>query len=376
MSNGLEVGIIGAGIMGLAHAYAAARRGHRVTVFERSPVAVGASIRNFGMIWPIGQPPGECRAIALRSRQIWLDVGTDSGVWVHPCGSIHLAHRDDEWAVLQEFATAGPTRGYDCQLLTPREVAERTDFANPDGLLGGLFSPSELCVNPRRAMRALPRWLHERFGVRFEFGVTITDVDSGWVRGADGRRWDFHRTIVCCGADFETLFPDLFASAGLKRCKLQMFRIGRPKEGRLGPHLASGLSLRHYANFGICPSLERLRLRIAVETPELDAFGIHVMAAQNDASEIVLGDSHEYDSDIEPFNKSRIDDLILRELRRVIRLPDWTVSERWHGIYAKHPSRPIFEATPLPEVHIRTGAGGSGMTMAFGLADSCWEQWS
>jgi FAD dependent oxidoreductase TIGR03364 len=375
MSSGLDVGIIGAGIVGLAHACAAARRGHRVTVFERSPVAAGASVRNFGMVWPIGQPAGEDHATALRSRQIWLDVARESGIWVNPCGSIHLAHREDEWTVLREFAAAAPALGYDCRLLTPAEVSERTDFANPEGLLGGLFSPSELCVNPRKAIRALPGWLGERFGVRFEFGVTITAVDPGRVGGWGTRRWAFDRTIVCGGADFETLFPDLFAASGLRRCKLQMLRLGRPREGRLGPHLASGLTLRHYASFGVCAGLERLRQRIAAETPELDAFGIHVMAAQDDAGEIILGDSHEYDSDIEPFDKSRIDDLILRELRRVIRLPDWTVAERWHGIYARHAARPIFEATPLPEVHIRTGAGGSGMTMAFGLAERCWEQW-
>jgi FAD dependent oxidoreductase TIGR03364 len=375
MSRGLDVGIIGAGIVGLAHAYAAARRGHRVTVFERGPVAAGASIRNFGMVWPIGQPAGECHAIALRSRQIWLEVASDSGIWVNPCGSIHLAYRHDEWAVLQEFAAAAPGLGYDCRLLTPGEVAWRTDFANPDGLLGGLFSPTELSVNPRNALRELPGWLRERFGVSFAFGTTITAVDSGGVKSADGRQWDLERAIVCCGADFATLFPDLFASAGLRRCKLQMLKLGRPQQGRLGPHLASGLTLRHYANFGICASLEQLRERVAVETPELDAFGIHVMASQLDTGEIILGDSHEYDSDIEPFDKAQIDDLILRELRRVIRLPDWTIAERWHGIYAKHASRPSFEATPLPEIHIRTGTGGAGMTMAFGLAERCWEQW-
>jgi FAD dependent oxidoreductase TIGR03364 len=231
-------------------------------------------------------------------------------------------------------------------------------------------------VNPRKALRALPGWLHQRFGVQLEFGVTITDVDSGGVYS--GKAWlgSFARTIICSGAEFATLFPDLFAASGLRRCKLQMLKLASLKNARLGPHLASGLTLRHYANFAVCPRLERLRRRIAAETPELDAFGIHVMAAQNDEGEIIIGDSHEYGSDIEPFDKAMIDALIIRELRRVMRLPDWTIVERWHGIYAKHPARPIFEATPLPGVHICNGAGGSGMTMAFGLADRCWEQWS
>lgn len=376
MSHYQDVGIVGAGIVGLAHAYAAAHRGHRVTVFERGPVASGASIRNFGMVWPIGQPAGECHAIALRGRELWLDVARASGLWVNPCGSIHLAHREDEWAVLQEFAAAAATLGYDCGLLTPGEVAQRTDFANPDGLLGGLFSPTELGVNPRTVIRMLPNWLRERFGVQFEFGTTITEVGRGWVQSSASRRWDLNRVVVCGGADFETLFPEVFAGSGLKRCKLQMLKVGKPSAGRLGPHLASGLTLRHYANFQVCASLERLRERIAAETPELDAYGIHVMASQNDAGEVILGDSHEYDSEIEPFDKSLIDDLILRELRRVLRLPEWTIRERWHGIYAKHPSRPAFEADPLENVHVCTGTGGSGMTMAFGLADRCWERWT
>ena len=376
MNQRLDVGIIGAGIVGLAHAYAAASRGHHVTVFERDPIASGASVRNFGMIWPIGQPSGESHAIALRSRRIWLDVAREAGFWVDPCGSIHLAHRPDEWAVLQEFAALAPTLGYDCQLLNPAEILERTDFANPDGLLGGLFSPTEMCVNPRETIRMLPGRLAERFGVRFEFNTAITDIDSGWVTNSASRRWCFDRTIVCGGSDFATLFPDLLASSGLRRCKLQMLKVARPEGGRLGPHLASGLTLRHYANFAICPGLEALRERIATETPELDTHGIHVMASQNEAGELILGDSHEYGAAIEPFDKALIDDLILRELRRVIRLPAWSVVERWHGIYAQHPALPIFEAEPLPEVHIRTGTGGAGMTMAFGLADRSWEGWS
>src|SRR5215471_20104811 len=104
MENSADIAIVGAGIMGLAHAFAAATRGRRVVVFERDPRASRASIRNFGLIWPIGQPHGALHQLALRSRAFWLQVLNETRLPYQSTGSLHLVYRKDEADVAREFA--------------------------------------------------------------------------------------------------------------------------------------------------------------------------------------------------------------------------------------------------------------------------------
>jgi FAD dependent oxidoreductase TIGR03364 len=372
MTQHVDVAVIGGGIVGLAHAWMAARHGLQVALMERSRAAEGASVRNFGMIWPIGQPAGELHRTALRSRSLWQELADHGVVSVEPCGSIHLAHRQDELAVQEEFIGQNT---HDVAMLTREQVLNRAPLANPDGLLGGLFSPTELRVNPRIASAQIAAWLTEKYSVDCMFGASVVAIENRLVRVSDGRRWKAERIIVCSGSDLQTLYPQTLAESRLVLCKLQMLKTAPSHRGESSPHLASGLTLRHYAAFRDCPSAPALQARVQQETPELNAYGVHVMASQLASGEVILGDSHEYGPDISPFDKSEIDELILREAKKVFRMDRWGITERWNGIYAKHSVLPVFEQRIEDGVHLFLGTGGAGMTMSFGLVETAWRHW-
>ncbi len=368
MTQHCDAAVVGAGIVGLAHAYHLARAGRKVVVFERNPRARGASVRNFGMLWPVGQPAGDCYRLARRSLEIWTEVLRDAGLWHEQTGSLHLAYHDDEAAVLREFAAAsGAETG--CRLLSPPQVADRCPAVRAEGLRPGLWSPVETCVDPREVVAGLPGWLAAAFGVRFEFGVAVLGCDRPRLHTSAGA-WSADRVFVCTGDDFQTLFPRAFAGSGLVRCKLQMMRTDPSAGGwRLGPMLAAGLTLRHYPAFAACPTLAAVKARFDADLPDYGRYGIHVLVSQNGRGELVLGDSHEYGDEATPFDKQAIDDLVLRYLATFLRPPELRVASRWHGYYGKHPSEPWFVARPADGVTVVTGLGGAGMTLSFGLAE-------
>ena len=360
-----DVAIVGAGILGLAHAYALARRGRSVVVFERSPQAAGASVRNFGMIWPIGQPAGRMHDMALRSRDAWLDLLIAARLPYFPSGSLHLAYRGDEAAVAREFCEVAPNLGYSCEWLNGAGVLARTDAVRPDGLLGAIWSPTEITVDPRVALAQIPRYLAERFGVQFRWSTAVHSMDLS----------TFEAAIVCTGHDFETLYPEVFRSSGVTRCKLQMMRTRPQPEGwPLGPALAAGLTLRFYDSFEVCRTLPALKQRIAAETPAYDRWGIHVLVSQTAGRELTIGDSHEYGPSVDPFDRAEIDELILGYARGFLQAPALDIAQHWHGVYAKHPDQPYLSVSPAPNVRVVTATGGSGMTLAFGLAEETMKE--
>ena len=361
--------VIGAGIVGLAVARALAIRGHAVTVLERHERAVGASVRNFGSLWPIGVPNGVLYERALKSRSIWIGLLREMRLWHDECGSLHIARHADERQVLERYVELN--RGLrPCRMLTSAAARELVPALKAQGLEGGMLCDDELLLDPREAIRTLPAYLAEKHGVSFHWGVAANQVESGRV-WAGRERYAAERIYLCAGADFEWLYPEVLAAAPITRCKLQMMRLAPASSGfRLGPALATGLSLVHYTGFGMVPEVAQVRARLESERPDLLELGIHLLVMQNGRSEITVGDSHAYAHTHEPFDEHSINEKILHYMREVLQLPPVKVMQTWHGVYAKlTDGGSELVGEPSPGVTIVNGVGGLGMTLSFGLAE-------
>ena len=360
--------VIGAGIVGLATARALSEKGFAVKVFERNQKAVGASIRNFGMVWPVGQPLGALRGRAMRSREIWKQSCVEGNIWFKEAGSLLNVYHNDELAVIEEFYTANKNM-HDCKILTPEETIAKSPATNPKKLKAALWSSSELIVDPREAIEKLPAYLHEKYGIEFYFNKAISRIEN--LKACTGKEvYEADLIFVCSGADFETLYPEIFTTSGITKCKLQMLRtIAQEGNWQIGPALSAGLTLTHYGAFAACPSLAKLQERYNEEFPDHLKWGIHVMISQNGLSEITIGDSHEYGLVHDPFDRDEINQLIIHYLHSFTQIQDLEIAQTWNGIYPKLKGKTEFVASPESGVHIINGLSGAGMTLSFGLAE-------
>ena len=362
--------VVGAGILGMATARALAINGYAVKVIERSQFSIGASIRNFGMLWPIGQPDGQLYDRAIRSREIWKEYLNSSSIPFNSCGSLHLAYSKQEWDVLEELSTVFQDSGRPVNLITPEQIGNRFDGIKQTNLKGGLFSNDEVIIDPREGIRNLPLYLNQKFGIEFIWGTAISRVKPGSVFSGI-TRFGADLIFICSGADFEILYPEVFNQQKITKCKLQMMRFVSDKPNyNLGTSICGGLSLLHYKSFTASKALGILKAKLQNELPEHLKWGIHVMVAQNMQGELTVGDSHEYGLDFDPFDKHLINQLILDYLKNMVHIDQWGLIESWNGIYPKMTNgKTDLHIEVENGVHILNGIGGNGMTLSFGLAE-------
>lgn len=161
--------VVGAGLVGLATAIAAAQRGWDVAVLERGDTSAEASWAAGGMLaaqnestaqnalWPL------CR-LGTRSTRNWAEMlreeaGLDPAL--QTSGLLHVAQTEDELAVLQKQYAWQLDDGATYRLCSRREVRARVPKISTE-IVGGLFFQDDHHLDPRLYAASMSAWLRQR----------------------------------------------------------------------------------------------------------------------------------------------------------------------------------------------------------------------
>ncbi|WP_280426111.1 TIGR03364 family FAD-dependent oxidoreductase [Nocardia carnea] len=362
----VDLAVVGAGIVGLAHAVDAVERGLRVAVAERDARAVGASIRNFGHLCATPQT-GTALDYAMAAREKWLRLSEKAGFEIVRAGTLVVARSTAEMGVLEEFAAE---RGRDqVRLLDRAGVEQSLPTAHPGSeILGGAHLPLDLRVDPRAAVPALANWLAAN-GVDFHWHTHAGAISPGIVHTSRG---DLPATAIvhASGHDIDRLFPALAEEYEVRRCKLHMLEADPPGDIRIAPAVLTGYSMLRYGGLAATESAAEVRREITARAPETLEVVMNLMFTQRPDGAIVLGDTHHYSRTHLPFDEESVTDLVLREGARLFGVDRLTVRRRWRGIYADSPKTDFLVATPASGVRVVSVTSGIGMTTALGLAST------
>lgn len=370
--DSFDVIVVGAGIVGLAHAYTAAQRGLRVCVVERDAACLGASIRNFGFITVTGQAPGDMWRRAMHSRDVWQAIAPQAGIDIVHRHLWLAAYRPEAHAVLEAFLRTPMAEA--CALIDAADAQERAPGLNLAQARSVLFSPHELRVESRTAVGLLARWLAEVHGVVFRFGETVHEVETPRVRTSRGTLRG-ERVVVCTNTELHGLFAGRIAAHDLTLCRLQMLRV-QPEAGfRLPGAVMTDLSLVRYEGYSSLPEAVALRERLMQEERASLDHGIHLIVVQSADGSLVVGDSHHYGDAPEPFAIEAVDQLILRHLHSTLDLETAQVTERWTGVYLSSKTTPCVIDAPDDATRVVLVTSGSGASTGFGIAADVFDAW-
>lgn len=371
--------IVGAGALGAFHAYHAAKAGQRVLLLEKDRYPVGATVRNFGQVVPSGLA-GRWFDYGRESLATYRAIQQETDITVRQNGTIYVASDADEWQLANELHDHYVRINYRSELLTKAQCLAKYPALQPGYVVGGLYFPEEMSVEPELMIHRLIGFVQHKYGVDYRPGSAVVDAQSNaggvTVTLANKQRFEAGRVLICSGHEVKLLFPEVLAGAGLVVSKLQMLLAEPVAKLSLPGNILTGLSIRRYEAFLQCPSYA------GIQTPEyyteLKKWGIHILFKQAIDGSIIVGDSHEYADathaeDLGYHTQAFINDLMLTEARRIVMFP-LKISKTWAGFYSQTPAE-IFERDIDGHIRIVTGIGGKGMSSGAGFAGHNIRQW-
>ena len=253
----MQILVVGAGVIGLAVARAAALAGHDVTVAEATGgIANGVSSRNSEVIHGgLYYPTKSQRALhCVRGRRMLYEFCASHGVGHRKCGKLVVATNDAELAKVETILTQGRANGVEGLEIVGANAARAME---PElACIGALWSPETGILDSHGFMLALSGELEDRGGmIAFETPVERMALQGG--------RWQ----VAFGGSDPGVIaFDAVVNAAGLGAQALARRIEGYAKVPRLV--LAKG----NYFGFAGRPAFSRL----IYPTPVDGGLGVHV----------------------------------------------------------------------------------------------------
>lgn len=222
-----DVAVAGGGIVGLSIAFAAARRGLRVALFDRGALGAGASHVAAGMLAPVSEAeaaePALLRAgIAGAAR--WpafaaaLEEAAGMTVGYRESGTLVVARDGDDLEALERERRLRDELGLPVRRLRGSET-RRAEPALATSVRGGLEVPGDHAVDPRAVTAALAVAC-ERAGVVLRPGEEVVARDAHGVTLAGGRRVAAGAVVLATGA---------WAGHPVRPVKGQLLRLRDPE---------------------------------------------------------------------------------------------------------------------------------------------------
>jgi len=358
-----DIVVVGGGIVGLASAYAAVKKGLSVALVERESQNKEASVRNFGFVTISGQRSGEHWQRAMYSRNIWAEIAPKAGIEVEHTGLHMLIQRPEAMSVAEAFLKT--EMGESCHLLSQSEVKEQA-FYLKDGL-GVLYSPHELRVESSTAIGKLAHWLNQSQGVDFYNKTAVYSIELPVVHTSRGTLHAKH-CIVCPGSDLNSLYPDTLAQANAKLCTLNMMRVMPKTSFKLNAAVMSDLSFARYDGFAQLPEAQELiTLLDKIQSAERNS-GVHLIVVQSTDGSLIIGDSHDYSDKELPFRDTYQDNLILKEFHQIMNIGEIDIIQHWSGVYPSA-ENVVFKASPEKGVVVGSITSGTGASTGFAFGE-------
>jgi glycine/D-amino acid oxidase-like deaminating enzyme len=187
MINAVECVVIGSGALGSSVAFHLAKAGKQVALLDKHALGSQTSPRAAGLT---SQARGTDLMTQLAKRAVRkieaFEQETGEQIVFHQPGALKIARLPDHVEQLKGEVVRGRRMGTGIEMISPEEARAKNPFLNTTGILGVIYSPTDLYLEPSQIPNGYAR-AAERLGVTMLPHTLVTGITThnGVVNGVE-----------------------------------------------------------------------------------------------------------------------------------------------------------------------------------------------